>query len=111
MRRKLKKGQFEGGSLPRGGLHAKLNEEKAKKRVSFADAIKGNRKGGVWKRKGGADPDVWQGLKFDVKEDELTWLNNSFVGYVHNPDAVYLLQDRIIDEGVTTFTITPMGVT
>lgn len=106
---KAKKGQFEGGSLPRGGLHAKPNEEKAKKGVSFADAVKGNRKGGVSKRKGGADPDVWQGLKFDVKEDELTWLNNSFVGYVHNPDAVYLLQDRIIDEGVTTFTVTPMG--
>lgn len=39
----------------------------------------------------------------------MAWLNNCFVGYVHNPNVVYMLQDPIIDEGVTSFSIVPMG--
>lgn len=52
---------------------------------------------------------MWRGLDFQIKEDEMAWLNQCFVGYVHNPDAVYLLQDRLVDEGVFSFTIVPMG--
>lgn len=41
--------------------------------------------------------------------EEMCQLEKCYVGYVNNPDAVYLLQNRITDEGVFTFTISPMG--
>lgn len=39
----------------------------------------------------------------------MAWLNNCYVGYVHNSNAVHLLQDRLIEDGVFTFTKAPMG--
>lgn len=48
-------------------------------------------------------------MDFNVKDDEFSWLQKCYVGYVNNPDAVYLLQDRLIDEGVFNFIVTPMG--
>lgn len=48
-------------------------------------------------------------MNFEVKEEEIERLNKCYVGYVHNPNSVYLLQDKIIDEGESSFTITPLG--
>lgn len=50
-----------------------------------------------------------RGMVFTVKEEDMGWLEKCYVGYVNNPGAVYLLQDKLIDEGVSNFTITPMG--
>lgn len=74
----------------------------------FAEVVKGKKRAKVWQRKMGSS-DEWRGFDFTVKEDEFSWLGKCYVGYVHNPDAVYLLQDKIIDKGVLNFTVTPMG--
>lgn len=76
--------------------------------VSFANKVRGKNTQQKWQRKK-VDTEVWRGLDFTVKEDELAWLQKCYVGYVHNANVVYLLQDRLIDEGVFTFTVTPMG--
>lgn len=76
--------------------------------VAFSEVVKGNGGNKIWQRKKN-NSDEWCGLKFEVKEEDMACLDKCYVGYVHNPNAVYLLQDRIIDQGVFTFTITPMG--
>lgn len=80
-----------------------------RKGAFFVDVVKGKRMKKIWQKKNGVDTEIWRGLDYNVKEDEIVWLNNCFVGYVHNPNMVYLLQDRIIEEGVTTFSVVPMG--
>lgn len=80
-----------------------------RKGAFFVDVVKGKRMKKIWQKKNGVDTEIWRGLDYNVKEDEIVWLNNCFVGYVHNPNVVYLLQDRIIEEGVTTFFVVPMG--
>lgn len=53
--------------------------------------------------------EVWRGLHYDAKEEDAMWFNNCFIGNVHSPNAVHLLQDRLIDKGVFSFTVTLMG--
>lgn len=48
-------------------------------------------------------------MDFNVKEEDMCWLKRCYIGYVHNPDVVCLLQDRLIDEGVSNFTVKSMG--
>lgn len=75
---------------------------------SFAEVVKGNTKHQEWRRE--MDPNEGRGMDFSVNEEDMGWLQNCYIGYVNNTKAVYLLQDRLIDEGVFTFTINvPMG--
>lgn len=76
--------------------------------VSFVEVVKEEVKKKVWQRKTGGSSEVWRGLDFSVKEEDMAWLSSCFVDYVHNANTVYLLHDRIIDEGVFSFTIVPM---
>lgn len=48
-------------------------------------------------------------MDLTVKEVDMVWLQSCYVGQVNNPNAVHLLQDRLIDEGIFNFTVTPMG--
>lgn len=70
--------------------------------------VRGRKVKKVWQRKE-VQTEVWRGMDFTVTEEEMSWLNKCYVGFVHNPNAVYLLQDRLIDEGIFTFKVTPMG--
>lgn len=38
-------------------------------------------------------------MNYEVNEEEMAWLSNCYVGIVHNPNVVYLLQDRILMRG------------
>lgn len=57
---------------------------------TYAEALKGSGKAKVWQKKV-VDQEVWTGIDFTVKEEDFIWLEKCYVGYVHNPDAVYLL--------------------
>lgn len=37
------------------------------------------------------------------------WLRKCYIGQVKNPDAVFLLQKKMVDEGLYSIGITPMG--
>lgn len=88
--------------------HRKQQEVKG---ASYVDVVKGKLGNKKWRKKiNGANSDEWRGLDFVANEEDIACrLNNCFVGCVHNPNVVDLLQDRIVEEGVTNFNITPMG--
>lgn len=75
---------------------------------TYADVVSGGRKKMVWKKKG-SQQEVWRGMEFNVKEEDMDWLNSCYVGYVNKPSEVCLLQERLIDEGVVSFKVSPMG--
>lgn len=53
--------------------------------------------------------DEWRGLQFSVDEENMVWLKICFVGKAHFPDTVHLLQDRLIEEGLLTIYVKPLG--
>lgn len=77
--------------------------------ASYVEVAKGNVGTKQWRKKINVDPNIWRGMDFVAKEEDIAWLSKCYVGCVQNPNAMYLLQDRIIEEGVSNFTISPMG--
>lgn len=39
--------------------------------------------------------DVWNGLTFNVPEEEIRWLHGSFVGQEHNLECTLGIQDNL----------------
>jgi RNA recognition motif-containing protein len=44
-----------------------------------------------------------------IKEDEMMWAKQGFVGIVRNIEEIESLQQRIVDEGIMTVRVIPMG--
>lgn len=78
------------------------NFQQPTKATSYVDVVKGSVGKKIWQKKGSkVVSDEWRGLNFEAKQEDVAWLNGCFVGCVNNPNAVHLLQDRILEEGVT----------
>lgn len=83
--------------------------------VGYADAVKNNLKqsatrwiprGAIEKKKGEQEP--WNGLEHEVKEDDMSWLAKCYVGQIHIPDTMFLLQQKMIQAGLFSIKVTPM---
>ncbi|MCH80824.1 hypothetical protein A2U01_0001598 [Trifolium medium] len=48
-------------------------------------------------------------LSVTIKEEEMAWAKQGFVGFVRNIEEIDLLQQRMVDEGITTVRVIPMG--
>lgn len=89
--------QLAKGVQPRGKGHVKdkpsnRNVQQVARGTSFVDVVKGKGCNKIWQRKvERSDPEVWKGMGFVVKEEDIAWLSNCYVGGVHNPNTVYLL--------------------
>lgn len=67
-------GQPEKHELHKGVVvKRKLAWNQTGKGTSFADVVKGGKEKKVWQKKK-IDSEVWRGLDFTVKEDDMTWL-------------------------------------
>lgn len=80
--------------------------------VRFVDAVKNQ----VWKQKRSLgdrrqDGKEWTGLEFIVKDEDMAWLQNCYVGKVHSLDDVITLQSKIMLAGLSSLVVKPMGVT
>lgn len=51
----------------------------------------------------------WNGLEFNVNNDELKWLKRSYVGQTHKIEAVVITQDKFHQEGIFVIKAAPMG--
>lgn len=77
---------------------------------SYVEIAKGKKCKKVWQKKGATTvSDTWRGMNLEVKEEEMAWLQKCYVGVVQNSDTIYLLQDRLIEEGISNFSIIPTG--
>ncbi|GKV45964.1 hypothetical protein SLEP1_g52988 [Rubroshorea leprosula] len=61
----------------------------------------------VWKQKNKGE--VWSGLEFKVKEDDLQWLQGSYVGVAHSVEIVPNLQEKFYMEGYFSCRLRAMG--
>lgn len=78
--------------------------------ATYAEITKEKKYKNFWKRKRvRLDSEIWRGLELEVKDDEMEWLQKCYVEEVQNPGAIHLLQDRLVEERITNFSITPMG--
>lgn len=77
---------------------------------SFSDAVKGQVKK-VWKPLELQRPNQteWNRLTFSVDEVKMEWLRKCYVGHVRHVDQVFMLQEKIVAEGISSVKITPMG--
>lgn len=104
------------GNVPVHSHPRKVNRQSyafVSKGLRFADVVKGT-VSREWKVKNHAPvtqnvQDEWKGLDFVVEEEDMLWLKNSYVGYVHEPDIVHTLQDKIKDVGLLSMSVCPMG--
>lgn len=83
------------------------------KGLQFANVVKGS-SGREWKPKNSFTnkdniEDEWKGLDFVVDEEDMSWLKHCYVGYVHEPDIVQTIQDKIKDVGLLSMFVLPMG--
>lgn len=88
--------------------------EFVKQGLNFVDVVKGATRV-QWRPKATATGDEageeeWRGLDFNIHEVEMKWLEKCYVGEVHSPTMVESVQDRILEEGVTSMRVIPMGV-
>lgn len=79
----------------------------------YVDVVKGNSKV-FWRPKlvakgDAAGVDEWRGIDFTIPEVEMKWLEKCYVAEVHSPTMVDSVQDRILEEGVTSVRVVPMG--
>jgi hypothetical protein len=51
----------------------------------------------------------WRGLSFETIEEDRVWARKGLIGMVNNIDEVPLIQQKILDVGITTAKIIPMG--
>ncbi|KAK2376927.1 zinc finger CCCH domain-containing protein [Trifolium repens] len=51
----------------------------------------------------------WRGLSFETVEEDRVWARKGLIGMVNHVDEVPLLQQKILDVGITTVKIIPMG--
>jgi hypothetical protein len=51
----------------------------------------------------------WRGLSFETVEEDRVWARKGLIGMVKNIDEVPLIQQKILDVGITTVKIIPMG--
>ncbi|WJX17882.1 hypothetical protein P8452_07743 [Trifolium repens] len=51
----------------------------------------------------------WRGLSFETNEEDRAWARKGLIGLVKHVDEVPLLQQKILDIGITTVKIIPMG--
>lgn len=77
------------------------------------DVVKGNSKV-FWRPKlvakgDAAGVDEWRGIDFTITEVEMKWLEKCYVAEVHSPTMVDSVQDRILEEGVTSVRVVPIG--
>ncbi|MCH96036.1 DUF4283 domain protein, partial [Trifolium medium] len=51
----------------------------------------------------------WKGMSYTANEEDLKWAKKGFIGRVHNFDEVPLLQQKIMDVGILSIRVIPMG--
>jgi hypothetical protein len=86
--------------------------------MSYADAVgRQARKNGEGKQnvdinksqKNHEEKREWNGTSFETAEEDRDWAKRGLVGVVNHVDEVPLLQQKILDVGITTVKIIPMG--
>lgn len=53
--------------------------------------------------------DKWNGLAYSAKQEDMESLNKCYVAEVHNPNEVFLLQEKLFMEGLYSLKVSPMG--
>lgn len=51
----------------------------------------------------------WNCLHYDAEEEEMVWLRKCYIGQVHNPDADFLLQNKLLEDGLSSIRVTLMS--
>lgn len=81
--------------------------------VTYVDALRNQNKK-IWKPKekiacNKNGDEEWKGRSFTVKEDDMKWLEQFYVGLVNSPNNSHFVQERLIVEGIKTVEVLPMG--
>jgi RNA recognition motif-containing protein len=51
----------------------------------------------------------WTGISYESVEEDRSWAKKGLVGIVNHPQEVQMLQQKILDVGISTIRIIPMG--
>ncbi|MCH79669.1 transcription factor PIF1-like [Trifolium medium] len=49
------------------------------------------------------------GMQITIKEEEMEWAKRGFVGFVRNIEEIYVIQQRLEEEGIKSVRVIPMG--
>jgi hypothetical protein len=82
--------------MQQGGKVSAPNEEKNKSKLTKIPPHE-------------AKEEIWKGMKYTATYEDLTWAKKGFVGRVYNYDEVSTLQQKIMDVGILSIEIIPMG--
>lgn len=100
-------------TVPRLGPHFSLQGGNCVRNgSSYANVVsvgKEGTKGTNYKALNAQEKDEWKGLTFNVPEEDMGWLEGTFVGEAHDVESSLHMQDNIHSEGIFSINAVPLG--